>query len=131
MLGVNVVNETRRLLTVDGFGQRSMEERVFDIQLMNGPIIVEGDGEDGAYCSRLDDWAEGLGVVDAGLLGKSTEYPTSLVPRERAVGVELVAKNPLAGDDVGFRRTRNKTPRVVGGEGAKLVEHSSTPIWIL
>jgi hypothetical protein len=41
------------------------------------------------------------------------EHPTSLVPVQRAIHLELVLEDPLAGDDVGPRRSRNQVPRVV------------------
>jgi hypothetical protein len=50
--------------------------------------------------------------------------PTGLVPIQRAVGRELVAKNPLAGDHVGARGTQHQVSSVVDQQG-----RSCTPPW--
>lgn len=130
-MGARFVNEVGGLLAVDRLLECSMEEGIFDVQLMNRPVAAERDGEDGADRRRFDDGAECFLVVDAGLLQEATEYPSGLVACKRSVGVELVAKNPFAGDDVGVGGLWNKGPCCVISESAELVEHGCTPIWIL
>jgi hypothetical protein len=63
---------------------------------------------------RLDNRAESLIVVDAGLLREATKNRTSLVPFQDAVRVKLVLKDLFVGDDVGANMTRDKIPSVVG-----------------
>jgi hypothetical protein len=74
---------------------------------------------------RLDDGAEGLIVIHPGALSEPLEYPTSLVSVKRAICLELMFENPLAGDDISPRRPRNQVPRVVGQQGLVLL-HNST-----
>jgi hypothetical protein len=57
-----------------------MQERILHIKLMNGPGAGDDQGEHRVDCSQLDDRAEGLIVVDVGLLGEATKDPASLVP---------------------------------------------------
>lgn len=117
-MGARFINEVGGLLTVDRLRECSMEEGIFDVQLMDGPVTTEHDGEDGADRRRLVDGAECFVVVDAGLLREATEYPSGLVVCNRSIGVELVAENPLTGDDVGVGGSWNKGPCcVVGGRG--------------
>jgi hypothetical protein len=70
---------------------------------MNRPGAGDDQGEHGADRGRLDHRAEGLIVVDTGSLGEAVKNPTSVVPFQGAVGIELVLQNPLAGDDVGAK----------------------------
>jgi hypothetical protein len=41
-----------------------------------------------------------------------------------------VLENPLAGDNVGANRMRDKIPGVVGDQGSTLFFHGVMPIWI-
>ena len=62
---------------------------------------------------------------------EAAAYPTSFIAIEGAIGLELVAKNPLAGDDVSIPRRRHKIPSVVAEESAVLRSHSIEPVGIL
>jgi hypothetical protein len=88
----------------------AVQEHILHIKLMNRPGAKDGQGEHGADRGRLDHRAEGLIVVDTGSLGEATKDPTSLVPFQRAVGVELVLENLFADDDVGANGARDKIP---------------------
>jgi hypothetical protein len=72
-----------------------MHERVLHIKLMNRLGAGDSQGEHSANLGQLDHRTEGLIVVDAGLLGEHVKDPTSLVPLQRVIGVELVLENPL------------------------------------
>jgi hypothetical protein len=97
---------------------------------VNRPGAGDDQGEQSADRGRLDHQAEGLIVVDAGLLGEAVKNPVSLVPVQRAVGIELVLKNPLIGDDVGANGTRDKILGIVGDQSSKLFFHGTTPVQI-
>jgi hypothetical protein len=97
---------------------------------MNRSGAGDNQGEDGADRGYLDHRAEGLIVVDAESLGEDAKNPTSLVPFQGAIGIELVLENSLAGDDVGANGARDKIPGVVGDQGSKFFFHGTTPIWI-
>jgi hypothetical protein len=77
---------------------------------------------------RLDDGAEGLIVVHPGALGEPLEDLTSLVLVQRAICLELVIEDPLAGDDISPRSMRNQVPCAVRQQG--LVLHSATPMGV-
>ena len=68
MIRARGVDEAGRLLIVHSLSECAMQECIFDVQLMDGPVAAERDGEDGADYRRLDDSAECFVVVDAGLL---------------------------------------------------------------
>jgi hypothetical protein len=65
-----------------------------------------------------------------GPLGEAAKNPTSLVPFQGAVRVELVLEDPFLGDDVGANRTRDKIPSVVGDQSIIFFFHSTTPRWV-
>ena len=125
------VKKTSWLSAVDSLSQGTMEERIVDIQLMNRPVLVKSQAEDGANGGRLHIRTESFVEVDARSLSEPAKDPTRFVALEGSVGVELVFENPLAGDDVGVGRTRNKSPSVVGGEGLELILHRLTPQGII
>jgi hypothetical protein len=92
--------------------------------------VRDDQGEHGVDHGWLDHWAKGLIIVDVRLLGEAVKNPTSLVPVLGAVVIKLVHENPLAGDDIGANRTKNKIPGVVGDQGNKLFFHCVTPLRI-
>jgi hypothetical protein len=65
------------------------------------------------------------------LLREAAKHPACFVAVERAIGLQLVAKDPLAGDDVGIPRRRHKIPSVVAEENMILLSHSLEPVGIL
>jgi hypothetical protein len=69
-----------------------MEEGILDIELMNRPVVGEGEGEDDANRGELDDGAEGLVVVHSGALCEAPKDPTGLVAVEGTIQGQLVAK---------------------------------------
>jgi hypothetical protein len=75
----------------------------------------------------LDDRAESFIVVDTGLLGETTEHPTSLVSVQRAISMELVFENPFPGDHIGLVRPRDRIPSVVDRESIKFFLHGLAP----
>jgi hypothetical protein len=84
-----------------------MEQGVLDVELVDRPSSGEGEGEDSADGGELDDGAEGLIVVYFGALGEAPKDPTSLVAVEGAIQSHLVAKEPLAGDHIHYRKRLN------------------------
>jgi hypothetical protein len=107
-----------------------VQEHIIRIKPVNRPGAGDDQGEHGADCGRLDHRGECLIVVDAGSLGEAAKNPTSLVPVQGAIRIELVLKNPLAGDDVGANRTRDKISCVFGDQGSKLFFHDAMPVQI-
>jgi hypothetical protein len=97
---------------------------------MNQPGAGDGMGEHGADRGRLDHRAEGIIIVDAGSLGEAMKDPSSLVPLQRAIGVELVYENPFTGDDIRPNRARDKIPGVISDQGSKFFFHVATPVRI-
>jgi hypothetical protein len=97
---------------------------------MNEPGAGDGLGEHHANCGRLDHRAECFIVVDAGSLGEAVKDPTSLVPFQGSIGVELVLEDLFIGDDVGANKARDKIPGVVGDQGSKFFFHGVVPLQI-
>jgi hypothetical protein len=125
------VDESGRLLAVDNLVKSAIKEGILDVKLMDGPGAGDGDVEDKPNGGGLDDGAESLVVVDAGMLGEAAENPACLASSQGAIGVELVTKDPLAGDHVGARRARHERLGAVVDEGLVLIGHSSAPERIL
>jgi hypothetical protein len=105
-----------------------MQEHILHIDLVNRAGAGDGQGEHGADRGQLDHRVEDLIVVDVESLGEVAKNLVSLVPVQGAVGIELVIENPLAGDDIGTNRTRDKILGVVGDQGSKLFFHGTTPV---
>jgi hypothetical protein len=73
---------------------------------------------------------EALIIVNTDSLDEDVRNPTSLVPFQGAIKIELVLENPLIGDDVVANGVRDKIPGVVGDQGSKFFFHDAVPIWI-
>lgn len=123
VVGVDGVDEARRLLTVDRLLQIAMEEGILHVELVNGPPMGDGEAEDDSDCSRLDDRTKSLIIVDAGLLRVPANHPTRLVPSEGAICMKFVFEDPFTGDDIDPRGTRNQGPCVVVNQRLIFVTH--------
>ena len=95
VLGARRVDEARWLLTMNHLIKIAMGESVLDIQLMNWPVMGDGNAEHNADRGRLDDGTEGLVVFNARLLRESMDHPSCLVPGESTVNTKLVFEDPL------------------------------------
>jgi hypothetical protein len=73
---------------------------------------------------------EALIIVNTDSLDEDVRNPTSLVPFQGAIKIELVHENPLIGDDVVANGVRDKIPGVVGDQGSKFFFHGMAPIRI-
>ena len=104
MVGSCRVDEASRLTTIDDLSELSVEEGVLDVQLASLPLDGEREGEDDVDRRRFNNRAERLIEVNALLLGETAKHPTCFVVVKGAIGLELVAKDPVAGDDVGLLR---------------------------
>ena len=112
------------LSAVHSLRQSPMEKSILHVELM------EGEAEDDPYRRRFDNQTESLVEVDAVLLREPANNPSGLVTSKGAVGVVLVLEDPLAGDDISARRSRNKPPGAVVDERPVLVNHRSVPIGV-
>jgi hypothetical protein len=94
------INKACGLLAVHGFRQGAMEEGVLDIELMNGPVPGVSQSEDSTNGGGLDDGTECLVVINTWALREAAKNPAHLVSVKGAIGMELVPKNPLPGNNV-------------------------------
>jgi hypothetical protein len=107
------------------------DQGVLDVELASLPFKGERDGEDNADRGRFDNQTECLVEVNALLLRETAKHPVCFVAVEGAIGLQLVAKDPLAGDDVGVPRRRHEILSVVTEESMILLGHSLEPVGIL
>lgn len=77
-----------------------MQKGILDMKLVNGPVLRDCQAQNGADSGWLDNRTEGLIKIDPGSLSKTTEDPACLVPVQAAVRLELVSKDPFAGDHI-------------------------------
>jgi hypothetical protein len=90
----------------------------------------DGKGKHHADGGQLDYRAECLIVVDVGPLGEVVKDPTSLIPFQGVVGVELVLEDPFADDDVGANKMRDKIASVVGDQSITFFFHGMVLGWV-
>jgi hypothetical protein len=100
------VDESWRLLTVDGLLEVAVKKGILHVKLVNQLGAGRGDAEYRPYGGRFDDRAEGIVVVDTLALGEASDNPASLVASEGPIGMELVPEDPLPRHDVGARGRR-------------------------
>jgi len=124
------VDESWRLLTVDGLLEVAVKKCVLHVQLVNRPGAGRSDAEYRPYGGRFNNRAEGLVIVDALALGEASDNPASLVASEGPIGMELVPEDPLPRHDVGAGGARNELPGVVVDEGLVLIHHRGTPVGV-
>jgi hypothetical protein len=108
--------------------ESAVEEGVLDVELVHGPTSGDNQSQHSLDGGRLDDRVEGLIVVHLGALSEASEDPMSLVLIKRAIRLELMLEDSIAGDDIGPKRLRNQVPRAVRQQD--LVLHSATPVGI-
>jgi hypothetical protein len=75
-----------------------VEESVLEVELVHKPTPGDSQSQHNLDGGRLDNGAEGLVIVQPGALSEPSEDPTSLIPVKRAIRLELVFEDPLAGD---------------------------------
>jgi hypothetical protein len=90
----------------------------------------ESSGELCANNGRFYNPAEGLVVVDFGVLSETPKDPTSLVAIKGPVSTELVREDPLAGDNVGVLRLGNQLLGPIADQGSALFLRSRTSMGI-
>jgi hypothetical protein len=126
MLEASRVDEAGGLATVDDLGELVVEKGVLDVKLASLPFKGERDGEDDVDRGRFHNRTERLVKVNALLLREAAKHPTCFVAVERAIRLQLVVKDPLARDDIGFPRRRHEIPSVVAEESTILLDTSQT-----
>jgi hypothetical protein len=132
MLGVSRVDEGGGLGTIDNLGELAVEEGVLDVVLASLPFKGERDGEDDTDRGQFDNQTKCLIEVNTLLLRETAKHPACFIAAERAIRLQLLVKDPLAGDDVGVpRRRRNEIPSVVAEDSMILLRHSLEPVGIL
>jgi hypothetical protein len=105
-----------------------VEEGILDVELVHGPVPGDSQSRHSLDGGRLDDGTEGLVVVHPGALSEAQKDLMILVPIKRAIRLELVLEDPLAGDDIGPRRSRNQDSCAVGQQGLIHLLHSVMPV---
>ena len=106
-----------------------MQESVLHIQLVNGPGRGNGKTKNHTDSVGLNDRREIFVEVNAGLLRVTVANPMGFVARKRAVGDELVPKNPLTGNNISTGWAWNKRPCVVLQKRVILL-HCVEPVWV-
>jgi hypothetical protein len=101
------------LLIVDNFIKSTVEEGILDIKLANRPRAGDGKLQNELDGSLFDNWTESLVIVKVRTLRVATNDPTCFVAGKPAIRVKLLPKDPLPGDNISTRRTRNKGPGVL------------------
>lgn len=105
------VNKSGRLAAINCLSESAMKKSIFYVQLMDGPLAGEGNGEHCTHGGWLDHWTERLIIVDIRPLGKAPKNPVSLVSIEAPFSIKLVTGDPFSCDDISSRRTEAPNPK--------------------
>ena len=124
------VDESWRLLTVDGLLKVAVKKGVLHVQLVNRPGTGCGNAEYRSYGGRFDNRAKRLVVIDVVLLRKTTNVPPGFMTGEGAISMILVLEDPLAGDNISPRWSRYEAPGAIIHERLVLFMHRSPPIGV-
>jgi hypothetical protein len=127
---VSRVGKARELTAEDHLGESVMEEGIFYVELLNGPGTGDSSSEHRVNSDRFYNRAEGLIVVDSGVLSETPKDPMSLVAIKGPVSMELMREDPLARDNVGALRPANQLPSPIADQGSVFVLHTRTPMGI-
>jgi hypothetical protein len=127
---VSRIGEARGLAAEDYLGESVVEEGIFHVELLNGPVTGDSSGEHRLNSDRFYNRVEGLIVVNSRALSETLKDPTSLIAIKGPVGTELVREDPLAGDNVGALRSGNQLPGLITDQGVVLFLHSRMPMGI-
>jgi hypothetical protein len=103
-----------------------MEEGIFHVELLNGPVMGESSGDHRANSGRFYNRAEGLIVVNSGALSETPKDPTGVVAIKGPISMELVREDPLTSDNVGALRSGNQLTGPIIDQGSVLFLHSRT-----
>jgi hypothetical protein len=95
VLRASRVDEAGGLATVDNLSEFAVEEGVLDVKLASLPFKGERDGEDDVDRGWFDNRTERLIKVNVLLLREAVKHPACFVAVERAIGLQLVVKDPL------------------------------------
>jgi hypothetical protein len=101
-----------------------MEEVIFHVKLLNGPVMGDSSGEHHVNSGHFYNWAESLVVVDSGALSETPKDPTGLVTIKRPDSTELVREDQLASDNVGALKSGNQLSCPIADQGSVLFLHS-------
>ena len=97
----------RRGLHVDFLLELPIEVGSLDVHLVDGEVLLNDNGEDGAECGEFDNWGKCLVIVEAFNLSKALSHNVSLVLLYTAVWTTLVMKNPLTTNDLAVLQARD------------------------
>jgi hypothetical protein len=103
-----------------------VEEDIFHVELLNGPVTGDSSGEHHVNSGWFYIRAESLIVVDSEALSEIPNDPTSLVAIKGPVSTELVCEDPLVDDNVGALRSGNQLLGPIADQGVVLFLHSRT-----
>jgi hypothetical protein len=104
---VSRVGEARGLAVEDCLGESAVEEGIFHVELLNGPVMEDSSGEHRVNSDWFYNRAKGLVVVDFGVLSETPKDSTSLVTIKGTISTELMREDPLTGNNVGALRSGN------------------------
>jgi hypothetical protein len=127
---VSRVGEACGSAAEDCLRESVVEEGIFHVELLNGPVTGDSSGEHRVNSGWFYNRAESLVVVDFAALSETPKDPTSLVAIKGPVSTELVREDSLAGDNVGALRSGNQLLGPIADQGSVLFLHSRTPMGI-
>lgn len=90
-----------------------MNESIFDIKLVDGPMFVDGDVEKCVDGGRLDNGTKCMIEINDKELREYLSNKATFITIKFSRAIRLVTIKPSTTDNVGPRRRRKKLPDVI------------------
>lgn len=124
------MNIFRRFSLINFPRKITMKKSIFDIQLVNWPMLGYINAKNSTNGGKFDNWAKDIVNFKTWKLTKSLSYKVTFVAIKIASAIKLVMIKPTKTNDVSRGRRSNKILIMVGSEDKHLSVHGSFPVGI-
>lgn len=93
-------NKAKRLVHVDIFRQDAIKKSCQDIEFMNCPVEIGGDGNENPYCLPPDHWSESVEEVHTVFMLEASSYQAHFVSGRATIRAGLDLEDHL--DEMAF-----------------------------
>lgn len=115
------INKTRRLNHVGILLKLAMQKCIINVQLSNGPIFLNSNGEDNSNSYWFNNMTKRLIIINTMLLMKSFGHQPCFIARNTTIRISFNLKNPFASNIFDFGAWWNKSPSAMFNQSSELL----------